>query len=66
MRFHDLRHSYAVASLRAGDDVKVLQQNMGHHSTAFTLDTYAHVTKQMQEDSAARMEEYIKGIIGDK
>ena len=58
-RFHDLRHSYAVASLQAGDDIKTVQENLGHHTAAFTLDTYAHVTEKMKQDSAARMEQYI-------
>ncbi len=62
LRLHDLRHSYAVASLRAGDDVKTVQSNMGHHTAAFTLDVYGHVTEEMKQASAARMEEYIKGI----
>lgn len=61
-RFHDLRHSYAVAALRAGDDVKVLQENMGHHTAAFTLDIYGHVTPQARKESANRMEEYITRI----
>ena len=61
-RFHDLRHSYAVASLRSGDDIKTVQSNLGH-ATAFTLDVYGHVTNQMQEASAIRMEAYIKGIL---
>ncbi len=61
-RLHDLRHSYAVASLRAGDDVKTVQANMGHHTAAFTLDVYGHVTEEMRQASAARMEAYIKGI----
>ena len=30
-RFHDLRHTYAVTSLQAGDDVKTVQENLGHH-----------------------------------
>ncbi len=62
-RLHDLRHSYAVASLRAGDDVKTVQANMGHHTAAFTLDVYGHVTEEMRQASAARMEAYIKGIV---
>lgn len=62
LRLHDLRHSYAVASLRAGDDVKTVQANMGHHTAAFTLDVYGHVTEEMKRASAARMEAYIKGI----
>ncbi|MEG2650815.1 MAG: site-specific integrase, partial [Eubacterium sp.] len=43
LRFHDLRHTYAVASIQAGDDIKTVQENLGHHSAAFTMDTYAHV-----------------------
>lgn len=59
MRFHDLRHSYAVASLRNGDDIKTLQENLGHHTAAFTLETYAHSTAQMKTESANRMENFI-------
>ena len=60
--FHDLRHSYAVAALKEGDDVKTVQQNLGHHSAAFTLDTYAHATAEMRRESAARMEQFIKRV----
>lgn len=62
-RFHDLRHTFAVASLRAGDDIKTVQSNLGHHTAAFTLDVYGHVTEQMQKDSAERMEAYIRGLV---
>lgn len=61
-RFHDLRHSYAVASLRSGDDIKTVQENLGHATAAFTLNTYAHVTEQMKRDSAERMEQFIKAV----
>lgn len=61
-RFHDLRHSYAVASLQAGDDIKTLQQNLGHYTAAFTMDVYGHCTEQMQQASAARMERFIHGV----
>ncbi len=60
--FHDLRHTYAVSSLRAGDDVKTVQENMGHHTAAFTLDKYGHVTTHMRNESAARMQAFIEGI----
>lgn len=62
-RFHDLRHSYAVASLRSGDDIKTVQSNLGHATASFTLDVYGHVTEQMKQASAARMESYIQGIL---
>ena len=60
LRFHDLRHSYAVYALQRGIDIKTVQGNLGHHTAAFTLDTYGHVTERMQQDSADRMEEFIQ------
>ena len=63
-RFHDLRHSYAVAAIRSGDDIKTVQGNLGHATAAFTLDVYGHVTDQMKQDSAARMDAYIKSLSG--
>lgn len=48
MHFHDLRHTYAVASIRAGDDIKTISENLGHAPVAFTMDVYAHVTEQMR------------------
>ena len=54
-RFHDLRHSYAVSSLQAGDDLKKLQSNLGHHTAAFTMEVYGHCTEEMQQASASRM-----------
>lgn len=61
-RLHDLRHSYAVASLRAGDDIKTVQSNLGHHTASFTLDVYGHVTAQMQQASADRMDSFIRTV----
>ncbi|RHS34990.1 hypothetical protein DWV52_04635 [Ruminococcaceae bacterium AF10-16] len=61
-RFHDLRHTFAVASIKSGDDIKTMQENLGHATAAFTLDVYGHVTKQMKQDSTARMEQFIKSV----
>ena len=65
-RFHDLRHSCAVAALRSGDDIKTVQENLGHHTAAFTLDTYAHVTEKMRRESARRMDSFIAGTQAKK
>ena len=61
-RVHDLRHTYAVLSLQNGDDVKTLQENLGHATASFTLDRYGHVSEKMKDDSAARMQKYIEAI----
>ena len=63
MRFHDCRHTFAVNALRAGDDVKTVQGNLGHATAAFTLDRYGHFTEAMQQASAARMERFIKDVL---
>ena len=59
LHFHSLRHSYAVAALQSGDDIKTVQENLGHYTAAFTLDVYGHVTDKMRQDSADRMQRYI-------
>ena len=61
-RVHDLRHTFAVLSLQNGDDIKTVQGNLGHATAAFTLDVYGHVSKRMQDESAARMQAYIESI----
>lgn len=62
LRFHDLRHQYAVISIGNGDDIKTLQSNLGHATAAFTLDVYGHVTEEMRKKSSGRMEDYIQSL----
>ena len=61
-RFHDLRHSFAVSSLYAGDDIKTVQANLGHATAQFTLDVYGHVTQKMRQDSANRMQKFYEQL----
>ena len=49
-------------SIMAGDDIKTLQENMGHYSAAFTLDRYGHVTPTMRRESANRMQAFISSL----
>lgn len=66
LRFHDLRHTYAVLSLQAGDDYKTLSENMGYYSAAFTLDRYGHCTDNMKNISSQRMEDYYQNVLVGK
>ncbi len=59
VRIHDLRHTYAVNSLHAGDDIKTVQENLGHSTAAFTLDFYGHCTDEMRIASSNRMQNFI-------
>jgi integrase len=56
IRLYDLRHSATTIALAAGVSPKVVSEQLGHASTAFTLDTYAHVLPHMQDEAAARVE----------
>ena len=62
-RIHDLRHTYAVNCIRAGDDIKTVQSNLGHATAAFTLDVYGHCTDDMRSVSAQRMEGFITNVL---
>ena len=54
-RFHDLRHTFATLALQNGVDIKTLSGMLGHYSSGFTLDTYAHVTTDAQLKAAQTM-----------
>jgi integrase len=52
VRLHDLRHGFATALLRAGVNVKIVSEALGHARSSFTLDVYAHVLPGMGEQVA--------------
>jgi integrase len=62
LRFHDLRHTFSINSLQAGDDIKTVQENLGHATASFTLATYAHATLGMKRESASRMDAFIRSV----
>ena len=59
LRFHDLRHTYATLAIQNGVDIKTVSSILGHYSAGFTLDTYTHVTGEMQKEAADRMGGFI-------
>ena len=59
---YDLRHTYATNSIRIGDPIKTVSENLGHATVAFTLDIYGHVTPQMKQESADRMQRLIDAL----
>ena len=56
LRFHDLRHTFATASLEHGMDIKTLSTIIGHVSSATTLNTYTHVTDAMRQSAADKID----------
>ena len=61
IRFHDLRHSWVVAHLRAGTDIKTLARLGRWSSTTTLLETYAHVIPSIGGDAVQRLDRLVNG-----
>lgn len=57
----DLRHTHATLLLADGENPKVVQERLGHHSHSFTADTYQHVMPGMDEAAADRFDDLVFG-----
>ena len=64
IRFHDLRHTFATHALTSGVDAKTLSGILGHTNASFTLDTYTHVTTDMQKNASAIVGGFMEELFG--
>ena len=62
--FHGLRHTFATHALASGVDAKTLSGILGHTDAAFTLNTYTHVTGDMQKQASAVVGNFMEYIFG--
>ena len=51
-----MRHTFATNALAHGMDVKTLSTILGHVSSATTLNTYSHVTDEMRQRAAMKID----------
>lgn len=59
---HSLRHTHAVLLLEAGNEMKFIQERLGHGSYQITADVYSHISKRIDEKSMNKSEEYFNEI----
>lgn len=64
IRFHDLRHTFATHALASGVDAKTLSGILGHTNASFTLDTYTHVTPDMQKTASGIVGGFMEDLFG--
>ena len=64
IRFHDLRHTFSTHALSSGVDARTLAGILGHTNASFTLDTYTHVTGDMQKRAAEVVGGFMEDIFG--
>ncbi|MHB1451475.1 MAG: tyrosine-type recombinase/integrase [Coriobacteriia bacterium] len=63
-RFHDLRHTALSLMLRQGNSPKVVQEIAGHHSSAYTMDTYCWSDRRTQRAAADSIGDLFSGALG--
>ena len=56
IRFHDLRHTFASLLIANGEDIKFIQNQLGHASAMTTLDRYGHLFPGGQKEAAERLD----------
>ena len=56
IKFHDLRHTFATLLLGEGIHPKVVAEMLGHADMRTTLEVYSHVSQNMQDDVAKKVE----------
>ena len=59
VRFHDLRHTYASLLIEQGENVKYVQNQLGHSTPMFTLTVYAHLMKSTNQKAVCKLENTI-------
>jgi integrase len=64
MRFHDLRHWAASLALASGVNALAVSERLGHSSFSVTMDVYAHVMPQAEQDAADTMGKLLEGDEG--
>ena len=60
----DLRHTFATHALTSGVDAKTLSGILGHTNASFTLDTYTHVTPDMQQEASHIVGGFLEDLLG--
>lgn len=59
---HTLRHTYASLALKAGVPVTTVSANLGHSSTATTMNVYAHHIPSAEDAAAKALERALVGV----
>jgi len=56
VRFHDLRHTNVALRIEQGQNIKYIQNQLGHASIQTTIDRYGHLLKDVNTEQAMKLE----------
>jgi len=60
VNLHALRHTFATRLLEMGENLKVVQELLGHARINITADLYAHVSPQLKRRAVAKMDRVLE------
>jgi integrase len=60
---HSFRHTHTSLLIEAGAGVKEIQERLGHSDINTTMNIYAHMTKNVEEETSKRFSQLTKGIL---
>jgi integrase len=61
--FHNLRHTVATLLLQAGQNIKTIQDLLGHADIETTLNDYSHVLDEMKKAQADKLDLIFKDVL---
>lgn len=62
VRMHDLRHTHAAHLISKGRPLTSIQRRLGHSSIKVTSDVYGHLLPEVEDDTAAAVEEFVSQV----
>lgn len=61
IRLHDFRHSHASYLINNGYDIQIVSKRLGHSKVSITLDIYAHLYPNKEDEAISQMDDDFKG-----
>jgi integrase len=63
VNLHALRHTFATRLLEMGENLKVVQELLGHSRISTTADIYSHVAQDVKRQAADKINDVLTGTI---
>lgn len=61
--FHALRHTHATLLILNNENIKVVSERLGHKDISTTLQTYTHVMKDMEQNTATLLQNMFINLV---
>ena len=61
VRIHDLRHTFASLLINQGENLKYVQQQLGHSSITTTVDRYGHLMPDAHKNASEKLDSTVFG-----